>query len=111
MAMGGVGAMLHTLPNAACQSYTWSLWRLPLGNYLLCMAPVAARVPCKTMRMKKYTFFSGHFAGHGMRQYDTVHIAQWKRSRASLEAPLDAAIGQAFAPIASIGHANTVFFS
>jgi hypothetical protein len=47
------------------QGEAGSHWMPPAGNYLLHIAPSAARVPFKTMTMKEYTNFAGLFDGHG----------------------------------------------
>ncbi len=47
------------------QGYTRSHWMLPLGNHLLLIAPAAARVTAKETKTKTYTYFAGHFDGHG----------------------------------------------
>jgi hypothetical protein len=41
--------------------------------------------------------------------YNTVHVAQWRRSRALLKM-LDTAIGQVLWPIVAIGHSYAGFF-
>jgi hypothetical protein len=47
------------------QGYTGSHWTPPSGNYLLRIAPAAARATGKQTTMNKYTYFSGHLDGHG----------------------------------------------
>jgi hypothetical protein len=47
------------------QGYLGSHWTPPLGNYLLCIAPVAARATGKQTTINKYTYFAGHFDGNG----------------------------------------------
>jgi hypothetical protein len=47
------------------QGYTGSPLMLPLGDYLLHIAPVAARAKANKTTTKTYTYFSGHFDGHG----------------------------------------------
>jgi hypothetical protein len=37
----------------------------PSGNYLLCIAPAAARATAKKKRTKTYTYFAGCFDGYG----------------------------------------------
>jgi hypothetical protein len=37
----------------------------PLGDYLLRITPVAARATGKQTTINKYTYFAGHFDGHG----------------------------------------------
>jgi hypothetical protein len=48
------------------QGYPVSHWTPPLGNYLLRIAPVAARATANEMTMKKWTTFTGHFDGRGI---------------------------------------------
>jgi hypothetical protein len=45
--------------------YSRSHWMLASGNYLLCIAPVAARATCKQTTINKYTYKARHFDGHG----------------------------------------------
>jgi hypothetical protein len=47
------------------QSYLGSHWAPPLGNYLLRIAPAATRATGKQKTINKYTYFAGHFDGHG----------------------------------------------
>jgi hypothetical protein len=47
------------------QSYSGSHWTLASGNYLLCIAPAAARATGKQTTINKYTYKAGHFDGHG----------------------------------------------
>jgi hypothetical protein len=47
------------------QGYIRSHWMLPLGNYLLRIAPAAARATANKTTTKIYTYFSGPFDGHG----------------------------------------------
>jgi hypothetical protein len=35
------------------------------GDYLLCIAPAAARATVKQTSINKYTYKAGHFDGHG----------------------------------------------
>jgi hypothetical protein len=51
--------------NAACSSETKSLWMLPSGNYLLCIALTAARVIGKTGQWKNTSLFTCYSDGHG----------------------------------------------
>ncbi len=76
---------VHCLMQHA-QGYTQNLWMMPSGNYLLCISPGAARVPCKTPTMKQYTYFAGHFNdGNAPEQYH-MHFPMEKVQGASLEA-------------------------
>jgi hypothetical protein len=47
------------------QGYSRSHWTLPLGNYSLRIAPVAARATANETMMKKCTKKTGHFDGRG----------------------------------------------
>jgi hypothetical protein len=47
------------------QGYLRSHWTPPSGNYLLCIALVAARATGKQTTINKYTYFAGRFDGHG----------------------------------------------
>jgi hypothetical protein len=52
-------------PMQHVQGNTGSLWTLPPGNYLLRIAPAAARATANKTTMKKCTNFAGHFDGRG----------------------------------------------
>jgi hypothetical protein len=47
------------------QGYSRSHWTLPLGDYLLCIAPAAARATGKQTTINKYTYKADRFDGHG----------------------------------------------
>jgi hypothetical protein len=47
------------------QGYSGSHWMPPLGNYLLRIAPVAARATGKQTTINKYSYKAGHFDGRG----------------------------------------------
>jgi hypothetical protein len=47
------------------QGYPKSHWMLPSGNYLLCIAPAAARASANERTTKKWTSFASHFDGRG----------------------------------------------
>jgi hypothetical protein len=47
------------------QGYTGSHWKPLSGNYLLCIAPAAARVTANKITTKTCTHFAGHFDGRG----------------------------------------------
>ncbi len=51
-------------PMRHVQGYSESHWMPPLGNYLLCIAPAAARATGKQTTIKKYTYKAGPFNGH-----------------------------------------------
>ena len=46
------------------QGYTRSHSALPLGDYVLCIVPVATRGTDKQTRMIKHANFAGHSVGH-----------------------------------------------
>jgi hypothetical protein len=52
-------------PMQHVQGYTGSHWVLPLGNYLLHIAPAATRATANKITTKTCTYFAGHFDGHG----------------------------------------------
>jgi hypothetical protein len=47
------------------QGYTRSHWTSPLGNYLLRIAPAAARATANKTTMNKCTHFAGYFDSRG----------------------------------------------
>jgi hypothetical protein len=47
------------------QGYPGSHWTPPSGDYLLCIAPAAARATENKTRTKKWTNFASHFDGSG----------------------------------------------
>jgi hypothetical protein len=67
------------------QGYSGSHWMPPPSNYLLRIAPAAARATGKQTTINKYTKRNGHFDGRGG-AYNTACIAQLRRLRAMLEA-------------------------
>jgi hypothetical protein len=73
-------------PIRRVQGYYGSHWTLALGDYLLRIAPAAARATGIQTTINKHTCKDGHFMAMAMHQYVTVCIAQWRRSRASIEA-------------------------
>ena len=52
-------------PMGHIQGYLGSHWTPPLGNYLLRIAPMAARATANKTTMKKWTNFACHFDGRG----------------------------------------------
>ncbi len=72
--------MLHV------QGYSGSYWMLPLGDYLLRIAPVAARATANKTKTKNVPKRLVILMAAGVREYNTAHIAQWRRLRALLEA-------------------------
>ncbi len=73
-------------PLEKIQDHTRCPWMPPLVAYLLCIAPAAARVTGKHRTIKNTPTFLAMLMAMAMRRYVTTHIAQWRRSRASLEA-------------------------
>jgi hypothetical protein len=47
------------------RGYLGSHWTMPSGNYSLRIALAAARATGKQTTINKYTYFAGHFDGHG----------------------------------------------
>ncbi len=72
-------------PMRHVQGYSRSHWTPASSNYLLLIAPAAARATGKQTTINKYTNIAGRVDGHGDAPVVTAHIAQWGRSRASLE--------------------------
>jgi hypothetical protein len=52
-------------PMQHVQGYSGSHWTLPLGNYLLRVAPAATRATGKQTTINKYSYKAGRFDGHG----------------------------------------------
>jgi hypothetical protein len=52
-------------PMQHVHGYSGSHWTLALGNYLLHIAPAAARATGIQTTINKYTYKAGHFDGHG----------------------------------------------
>jgi hypothetical protein len=52
-------------PTQHVQGYSRSRWTPALGDYLLCIAPEAARATGKQTTINKYTYKAGRFDGHG----------------------------------------------
>jgi hypothetical protein len=69
------------------RGYSGSHWTPASSNYLLCIAPVAARgATGKQTTINKCTYKLAILMAMAMRRYVTARIAQWRRSRALLEA-------------------------
>ncbi len=69
-------------PMQQVQGYSRSHWTLALGNYLLCIAPMANKQQSTNWPKKMAVSMT-----MAIRQYIVAHITQWTwRSRASLEA-------------------------
>jgi hypothetical protein len=62
---GAPGQYRQQCPMQHIQGSLRSHWMPPLGNYLLRIAPAAARATGKQTTINKYTYFSGRFDGHG----------------------------------------------
>jgi hypothetical protein len=62
---GAPGQFRQHCPMRHVQGYLGSHWTPPSGNYLLRIAPAAARLTGKQTTNNKYTYFAGHFDGHG----------------------------------------------
>jgi hypothetical protein len=52
-------------PMRHVQGYSGSHWMPPSGDYLLRIAPTAARATDKQTTINKYTYKAGRFYGHG----------------------------------------------
>jgi hypothetical protein len=52
-------------PKEHVQGYSGSQWTPASGNYLLHIAPAAARATGKLTTINKYTYKAGRFDGHG----------------------------------------------
>jgi hypothetical protein len=68
------------------QGYSRSHWKPPSGNYLLC---IAQRLPGQQANKQQSTNTPTLLAiskAAVVRRYNTAHIAQWRRSRALIEA-------------------------
>jgi hypothetical protein len=53
-------------PMRHVQGYSGSHWTPPSGNYLLRIAPAAARATGKQTTINKYTYKAGRVDGHGV---------------------------------------------
>jgi hypothetical protein len=68
------------------QGYLGSHWMLPLGNYLLRIAPAATSKTANKTTTKNGPILLAILMAPVLRRYNTAHIAQWRRSRALVEA-------------------------
>jgi hypothetical protein len=68
------------------QGYLGSHWTPPLGDYSIRIAPAAAGATANKTMMKNGPALLAFLMTAAVRRYNTVHIARWRRSRASLEA-------------------------
>ncbi len=81
------GVIQTVSPNAACPGLLQKPLTPPLGNYLLRIAPVTARGQQANKQQSTNTPTKlAVLMAMVMHQYVTTRIAQWRRSRASLEA-------------------------
>jgi hypothetical protein len=62
---GAPGQYRQHRPMRHVQGYLGSHWTPPSGNYLLHIAPAAARAAGKQTIINKYTYFASHFNGRG----------------------------------------------
>ena len=76
------------LPKRGClgPGLYWKPLMSPSGNYSLRLAPAAARVAGKTMMMNNTPCLLTILMAMALRRYVSAHIAQWRRSRAMLDA-------------------------
>ena len=68
------------------QGFTGSHWMPPLGDYLLHIAPAATRVTANETSMQHVPTLLAISMAVAMRQYDTMHIDQWRRIMAFTKA-------------------------
>jgi hypothetical protein len=83
---GAPGQYRQHCPIRHVQGYLRSHWTPPLDNYLLCIAPVAARAAGEQTTINKYTYFAGHFNGHGNALVRNHVHCPMEEVQASLEA-------------------------
>ena len=72
-------------PMRHVQGYPGSHWTPSPGNYLLHIAPAAARAIANKTTMKKWTNLVAILMAAAVRRYNTVRIPRWRRSRALVE--------------------------
>jgi hypothetical protein len=58
------------------QGFTESPWMPPSGNYLLCIAPAAARATINTTKMQHVPTLLAILMAIAMRRYYTTHTAR-----------------------------------
>ncbi len=68
------------------QGFTESPWTPPSGNYLLCIAPAAARATINTTKMQHVPTLLAILMAITMRRYYTAHTARWRRLVAFIKA-------------------------
>ncbi len=69
-------------PMQYVQGYPRSHWTPPSGDYLLCIAPAAARATSNESTTKNWPTLLAISMAAAVRQYSTACIPQWRRSRA-----------------------------
>ena len=80
---GGVEAVHAASPDAACpRLHIGSHWTLPLGNYLLRIAPAAAMATINA----KCTLLLAILMAIAVRRYYTARIARWRKYMAFIKA-------------------------
>ncbi len=83
---GCVGAMLLILPNAACPGVHWKPLDAAIGQLLAPYFPGKQGQQQTNQQWKNAPTFLAILMAMALRRYDTVCIAQWRRSRALVEA-------------------------
>jgi hypothetical protein len=73
-------------PMGHVQGYSGSHWTPPSGDYLLRIAPAAARATANETTTKNVPKRLAILMAAAVRGYNTAHIAQWRRFRVLLEA-------------------------
>jgi hypothetical protein len=73
-------------PMRHVHGYSGSHWMPASGDYLLRIAPAFARQQTNKQQSTNTPTKLAVLMAIAMRRYNTAHIAQWRRSRASLEA-------------------------
>jgi len=92
-------------PMQHVQGYSRSNWTLPSGNSLLRIVMGTTRATINETMMQNVPTLLAVSMAIAMRQYNTEHIARWRRSMAFKKATKCRHWG-ALAPIAQIGHTN-----
>jgi hypothetical protein len=83
---GGMGAMPRALPNAACPELHPKPLDATIRQLLAPYCPKSHQGSMQNNNKKNTPTLLAILMAMAMRQYNTAHIAQWRRSRASLEA-------------------------
>ncbi len=79
-------AIQTALLDAACPGPPWKPLDATIRQLLAPYCPSGRQGNCKQKDDKKWINFAGHVNGRVVRQYNTAHISQWRRSRALVEA-------------------------